>query len=60
MPFAAAVDNPHLSDTFQAPQRRLEELVALRASGLLHGPNGVGKTLLVQHVLRSLCVHTRA
>jgi type II secretory pathway predicted ATPase ExeA len=29
-------------------------LVAVRAGGLLHGPNGVGKTLLVQHFLRSL------
>jgi type II secretory pathway predicted ATPase ExeA len=54
MPFAAAVENPYLSNTFQATRRRLEQLVALRASGLLHGPNGVGKTLLVQHVLRSL------
>jgi type II secretory pathway predicted ATPase ExeA len=29
-------------------------LVAVRACGLLHGPNGVGKTLLVQHFLKSL------
>ena len=28
--------------------------MAVRACGLLHGPNGVGKTLLVQHFLRSL------
>jgi type II secretory pathway predicted ATPase ExeA len=54
MPFAAAVDTPYLSDTFQALRHRLEQLVAVRAGGLLHGPNGVGKTLLVQHFLRSL------
>jgi type II secretory pathway predicted ATPase ExeA len=29
-------------------------LVSVRACGLLHGPNGVGKTLLVQHFLKSL------
>jgi type II secretory pathway predicted ATPase ExeA len=54
MPFAAAVEKPYRSDTFQATQHRLEQLVAVRAGGLLHGPNGVGKTLLVQHFLRSL------
>jgi general secretion pathway protein A len=53
-PFAAAVDKPYLSDTFQTTRRRLEQLVAVRACGLLHGPNGVGKSLLVQHFLRSL------
>ena len=39
---------------FQQTHHRLEQLVAVRACGLLHGPNGVGKTLLVQHFLRSL------
>lgn len=28
-------------------QRRLQQLVAVRASGLVHGPNGVGKSFLV-------------
>ena len=54
MPFAAAVEAPYLSDTFQALRHRLEQLVAVRACGLLHGPNGVGKTLLVQHFLGGL------
>ena len=48
MPFAAAVEIPYLSDTFQALRHRLEQLVAVRAGGLLHGPNGVGKTVLLR------------
>jgi len=54
LPFGAAVEKPYASDSFQQIRRRLEQLVAVRACGLLHGPNGVGKTLLVQHFLQSL------
>lgn len=54
LPFGAAVDQPYASESFQLIHHRLEQLVAVRACGLLHGPNGVGKTLLVQHFLRSL------
>ena len=54
LPFGAAVEKPYASDTFKQTRRRLEQLVAVRACGLLHGPNGVGKTLLVQHFLQSL------
>lgn len=54
LPFGAAVEKPYASDSFQQTRRRLEQLVAVRACGLLHGPNGVGKTLLVQHFLQSL------
>src|SRR5207244_4847614 len=54
VPFGAAVQKPYASDTFKETRRRLEQLVAVRACGLLHGPNGVGKTLLVQHFLQSL------
>ncbi len=53
-PFGAAVDTPYASESFQQTRRRLEQLVAVRACGLLHGPNGVGKTLLVQHFLKAL------
>ena len=48
LPFGAAVEKPYASDTFKETRRRLEQLVAVRACGLLHGPNGVGKTLLVR------------
>jgi general secretion pathway protein A len=54
LPFGAAVEKPYTSEGFQQTRRRLEQLVGVRACGLLHGPNGVGKTLLVQHFLASL------
>ncbi len=54
MPFGAAVPKPYAADSFQQARHRLEQLVAVRACGLLHGPNGVGKSLLIQHFLSSL------
>lgn len=54
LPFGAAVEKPYATDTFKETRHRLEQLVAVRACGLLHGPNGVGKTLLIQHFLKSL------
>ena len=53
-PFSAAVTKPYASSTFSQTRHRLEQLVAVRACGLLYGPNGVGKTLLVQHFLEGL------
>lgn len=54
MPFAAAVTKPFASPSFTDTTRRLEQLVNLRASGLLHGPNGVGKSLLIDRFLAQL------
>jgi type II secretory pathway predicted ATPase ExeA len=54
VPFAAAVTKPYASATFSQTRHRLEQLVGVRACGLLYGPNGVGKTLLVQHFLQGL------
>jgi len=54
LPFGAAVEKPYASDTFKETRHRLEQLVAVRACGLLHRSHGVGKTLLVQHFLQSL------
>jgi type II secretory pathway predicted ATPase ExeA len=54
LPFGAAVEKPYASDSFNQTRHRLEQLVAVRACGLVHGPNGVGKTLLVQHFLAGL------
>jgi type II secretory pathway predicted ATPase ExeA len=53
-PFGAAVAKPYASPSFSQMRHRLEQLVSVRASGLLHGPNGVGKTLLAQHFLQGL------
>jgi type II secretory pathway predicted ATPase ExeA len=54
LPFGAATEKPYASGPFREAVHRLEQLVAVRACGLLHGPNGVGKTLLIQHFLASL------
>jgi predicted ATPase len=54
VPFGAAVTKPYASATFSQTRHRLEQLVGVRACGLLYGPNGVGKTLLVQHFLQGL------
>jgi type II secretory pathway predicted ATPase ExeA len=54
LPFGAAVEKPYASEGFNQTRHRLEQLVAVHACGLVHGPNGVGKTLLVQHFLASL------
>jgi type II secretory pathway predicted ATPase ExeA len=54
MPLGEAVSTPVLAATFKDPSHRLEQLVAVRACGLIHGPNGVGKTLLVEQLMRTL------
>jgi type II secretory pathway predicted ATPase ExeA len=54
LPFGAAVPEPYLSEPFRHHAHHHEQLVAVRAAGLLHGPNGVGKTLLVHHFLTRL------
>lgn len=53
-PFAEAVQRPYQSKSFSQFSRQLQQLVAVRACGLVYGPHGVGKTLLVQHLLASL------
>jgi hypothetical protein len=54
LPCGAAMEKPYAAESFQQVHHRLEQLGAVRACGLLHGPNGVGKTLLVRHFLRAL------
>lgn len=53
-PFAESVTAPYESQSFSQFSRQLQQLVAVRACGVVHGPNGVGKTLLVQHLLATL------
>jgi type II secretory pathway predicted ATPase ExeA len=54
MPFGSAVSKPYPAENFQRARQRLDRLVSVRASGLLHGRHGVGKTLLIQHFLQGL------
>lgn len=53
-PFSDHVKKPFASPAFIDLTARLEQLVGVRASGVVHGPNGVGKTLSIEHFLRSL------
>jgi len=53
-PFSDHVKAPFTSEAFTTLSTQLEQLAGVRASGVVHGPNGVGKSLCVEHFLRSL------
>lgn len=53
-PFSAAVKEPLESDDYTRTLRRLEQCMAVRACGILHGPNGVGKSRLVKALVDRL------
>lgn len=46
MPFSNACAQPYRHPHFEQLTHRLEQLCEIGASGLLHGPNGVGKSYL--------------
>lgn len=54
MPFAPAAKDPYLWQEFTHSVHRLEQLASIQSSGILHGPNGVGKSYLVNHFITSL------
>jgi len=53
-PFAAAVQKPYPSKAFTEAYDQLSQLFAVKASGVLTGPNGVGKSMLVNALLEQL------
>lgn len=53
-PFAAAVGKPFASRSFLDAHDQLTQLLAVKTSGVLAGPNGVGKSLLVSALLEEL------
>jgi len=53
-PFSDHVKAPFPSEAFTTLSAQLEQLAGVRASGVVHGPNGVGKSLCVEHFLRAL------
>jgi type II secretory pathway predicted ATPase ExeA len=53
-PFTAAVPKPYPSKAFTDAYDQLTQLFAVKASGVLSGPNGVGKSLLVSALLEQL------
>jgi type II secretory pathway predicted ATPase ExeA len=54
MPFGARVTEPYQTPGAEAVRRQIEQLLHVHASGVLHGPNGVGKTVLVEQVIAAL------
>src|SRR5438876_6724688 len=46
MPFGDACLEPYRHPSFEELSRRLQQLCDIGASGLLHGPNGIGKSYL--------------
>jgi type II secretory pathway predicted ATPase ExeA len=53
-PFTPAVQKPYASRTFTETYDQLTQLLAVKASGVLSGPNGIGKSLLVSTLLQQL------
>lgn len=53
-PFADTCATPFESPAFLDTLAELEQLLRLRASGVLHGPNGTGKSLLLDALLDRL------
>ena len=53
-PFAAAAKELCENTAHDETLRRLEQCVAVHSSGILHGPNGVGKSRLVQSLVERL------
>ena len=53
-PFRAATAEPLETATFLDTLRRLEQCVAVQSSGVLWGPNGVGKSRLIQSLIQRL------
>lgn len=54
MPFGVGCAAPYQSPALQRLLHQLQQLLSVHASGVLHGPNGVGKTRLVEQVAASL------
>jgi type II secretory pathway predicted ATPase ExeA len=53
-PFASAIQKPYASRSFSDAYDQLTQLFAVKASGVLTGSNGVGKSLLVNALLEQL------
>lgn len=57
-PFSAAVKSPCASQPFSENLEELIQLLSVKASGVLCGPNGVGKSMLLKTLLDQLPAKT--
>ena len=54
MPFGEAAETAYLTPDTERLLQSLEQMTSLHASGLIYGPNGVGKSYLVNRFLSAL------
>lgn len=54
MPFAATVSEPYAHPGQEQVMGELRQMLSCRASGVLHGANGVGKTVLLERLTEAL------
>ena len=54
MPFGVGSSLPYQTNLMERLRGQLQQLLGIGASGLFHGSNGVGKTLLIDQVLSTL------
>jgi hypothetical protein len=54
MPFAKTTTRLHRWEGFQNAEQSLNRLLSLKLWGIVHGPNGVGKSQLIHAVAESL------
>jgi len=54
MPFASLVSEPYRHPGQEEVMSQLQQLLQCRASGVVHGANGVGKTLLLERLSEAL------
>ncbi len=54
MPFGADASNAYLTPAIETLLQRLEQMTSVHASGMICGPNGVGKSYLMDRFLDQL------
>ena len=54
MPFGADAKTVYLTPATETLLQRLEQMTSVHASGMIYGPNGVGKSYLMDRFLDQL------
>ena len=54
MPFGAGAKSAYLTPAIETLLQRLEQMTSVHASGMIYGPNGVGKSYLMDRFLDQL------
>lgn len=54
MPFYSSSARPFVYPDYEQTLQRLKQLIQLKAAGILHGPNGIGKSYLINQLVKTL------